>query len=128
MLDIIYDGACGFCRRSLQLFTRVDLWHRMRPHDGSRRENIDRRFPQLSAADLDDAMFAVTSEGRVYRGFFAVRRLLWESPVTWLLLPVLYLPGASLFGRRIYAWVARNRRELGCNPEICEPPLRHRDG
>lgn len=127
MLDILYDGECQFCRRWLRWFAHVDVWHRVRAHDASRRENVSSTFPELRAADLADAMFAVTAERRVYRGFFAVRRLLWESPVTWALLPFFYLPGASWLGPRVYAWVARNRRRLGCDAPVCDPPLRHPD-
>jgi predicted DCC family thiol-disulfide oxidoreductase YuxK len=128
MLDVVYDGECSFCRRSLRWFDRVDVWRRVRPHDMTNRERVHRAFPELIGADLDDAMFVVTAGRRVYRGFFAVRRLLWNSPMTWLLLPLFYLPGASAIGRRVYAWVARNRRRFGCESTVCDPPpLRHHD-
>jgi hypothetical protein len=65
------------------------------------------------------AMFAVTGEGRVYRGFFAFRRMLWASPWLAPLLLLFYAPGASLLGPRIYAWIARRRRSFGCAAPAC---------
>lgn len=73
------------------------------------------RFPMLADADTNHAMFAVTPRGEVFRGFFAFRRIMWESPRLYPLLPLFYGPGATLIGPRIYAWVARNRRRFGCS-------------
>jgi predicted DCC family thiol-disulfide oxidoreductase YuxK len=122
MTDIIYDGDCGFCRRALRLFARVDVWHRLRLHDARRRDDLLAAFPGLAGADLDDAMYVVTRERRVYRGFFAFRRLIWNSPFTWPLVALFYFPGAATVGPRVYAQVARNRRRLGCDSDGCAPP------
>jgi hypothetical protein len=58
----------------------------------------------------------------VTRGFFAFRRILWESPLMWPLIPLFYFPGAGIVGPRVYAWVARNRRRFGCESDVCELP------
>jgi predicted DCC family thiol-disulfide oxidoreductase YuxK len=76
----------------------------------------------LAGADLDNAMFVVAEDGSTYRGFFAVRRMLRVSPLTWLLLPIFYLPLSGRLGPRLYAWVARNRYRLGCEGELCDVP------
>jgi predicted DCC family thiol-disulfide oxidoreductase YuxK len=117
MLNIIYDGECGFCRRSLAVARRVDVGRRLQFHDANDREAIRAAFPELG-----DAMFAVDETRQVTRGFFAFRRLTWESPFTWPLLPLFYMPGAGVVGPRVYAWVARNRRRFGCEAEACELP------
>jgi len=122
MTDIIFDGNCEFCRRALRLFGRVDVWRRMRLHDAGRREQVRAAFPDLAGADLDDAMYAVTSEHRVYRGFFAFRRLIWDSPFSWPLVALFYFPGASILGPRLYARIARSRRRLGCDADACDTP------
>jgi len=122
MVHIIYDGECGFCRRSLRLAQRVDVRHRLLLHDATDRDAIWKAFPELANADFDDAMFAVDDTRQVTRGFFAFRRLAWESPFTWPLLPLFYAPGSGVIGPRLYAWVARNRRRFGCESEVCELP------
>jgi predicted DCC family thiol-disulfide oxidoreductase YuxK len=76
----------------------------------------------LEGADFDQAMFAVTAQGKVFRGYFAFKEILRRLPLTWPLLPFFYLPGADAVGPRVYAWVARNRRRLGCTTDACEIP------
>jgi predicted DCC family thiol-disulfide oxidoreductase YuxK len=127
MLHLVYDGDCGFCRRALAVAQRVDFGRRIRLHDATDRDAIRGEFPELANADLDDAMFAIDDGHVVTRGFFAFRRLAWESPLTWPLLVLFYLPGSGILGPRAYAWVARNRRRFGCESDVCEsrvPPHR----
>lgn len=122
MLHVIYDGQCGFCVRSLKVCRALDVRGALRFHDANARPQIDASFPELATADFENAMFAVAPDRSVTRGFFAFRRILWESPLMWLLIPLFYLPGSGVIGPRAYAWVARNRRRFGCESEVCEMP------
>lgn len=121
-IDIIYDSQCSFCRRALRAFVWVDFGHKLRLVDGNDRATVDAQFPVLREADLDQAMYAVAGSSEVFRGFFAFRRLIWNSPITWLCIPLFYAPFASRLGPKMYAWVARNRRDLGCRSGTCEIP------
>jgi len=114
MLHLVYDGHCGFCVRSLAIAQRLDVFDRLQLHDGNDRTSVGAEFPELAERDLDAAMFAVDDKRRVARGFFAFRRLVWESPLTWPLLLLFYLPGASIIGPKVYARVARSRGRFGC--------------
>ena len=124
MVHLIYDGQCGFCRRSLRLARRLDVRRRLRFHDATLRQAVLREFPELAGADFAEAMFAVDARRRVHRGFFAFRRLIWESPLMWPLIPLFYAPGASIAGPRLYSWVARNRHRFGCESDVCDLPPR----
>jgi predicted DCC family thiol-disulfide oxidoreductase YuxK len=115
ILDVIYDAQCRFCLRSLRLLERVAGRRLFRLHNGNDRELMQSKFPMLAGADINNAMFAVTSRGEVFRGFFAFRRIMRESPRLYPFLPLFYAPGAALIGPRIYAWVAKNRRNFGCS-------------
>jgi hypothetical protein len=42
------------------------------------------------------------------------RRLLWVLPAGWPLVPLLYLPGIIVLGRRVYGWVAARRTTTSC--------------
>jgi predicted DCC family thiol-disulfide oxidoreductase YuxK len=121
-VSIVYDGNCGFCRRSLLALRRLDARGAMVLYDSHDSETVAAKFPMLAGADFDNAMFAVTSDGRVFRGYFAFKQLLRKLPLAWPLLPVFYLPGVDRIGPSAYAWVARNRRRLGCESEVCELP------
>lgn len=118
---VIYDGLCLLCIRSIRVLRALDVRDRLTFHDANDREAVLSAFPSLRGADLDDAMYAVDRKGRVYRGFFAFRRLAWTTPVAWPLLPVLYLPGAGRIGPRAYELVARNRTRIGCRIDEAEP-------
>jgi len=82
VIDIVYDAQCGFCARSLRLVRSLARSEVFRFHDGNDRDVVLKHFPALTGADLDEAMFAITPEGKVFRGFFAFRRMMWASP--WL--------------------------------------------
>ena len=120
-LNVIYDGQCGFCIRALNIVQRFDLHNTLRFYDAHRPETFE-QFPELRGSDVNDAMYVVVEGEPVYRGFFAFRRLIWNSPLTWPLVLLFYFPGASFFGPRVYAWVARNRSKFGCRSEVCELP------
>ena len=113
-LDVIFDGNCRFCVRSLTVVRRLARRDVFRFHDANRRMAMLSRFPMLANADLDEAMFTVSPSGEVARGFFAFRRMLRGSPWLYPFLILFYAPGASIAGPAIYAWVARHRRQLGC--------------
>jgi predicted DCC family thiol-disulfide oxidoreductase YuxK len=121
MVSVVYDGRCRFCLRSLTLCMRLARRPVFRLYDANDREAVGARFPMLAGAGFDDAMFVVTDRGEVFRGFFAFRRMMWESPWLYPLLPLFYAPGASLVGPRVYSWVARNRGSFGC-AAACELP------
>jgi predicted DCC family thiol-disulfide oxidoreductase YuxK len=123
MLHVIYDGQCGFCIRSLKVCRALDVRGALRFHDANARHQMIAAFPELANADVEHAMFAVAPDRTVTRGFFAFRRILWESPLMWPLILLFYLPGAGVIGPRIYDWVARNRRRFGCESEVCEMPF-----
>lgn len=124
MLDVIYDGKCGFCIRSLRICKALDVGRRLRFHDANARRQISADFPELAHADFEHAMFAVTPDRRVHRGFFAFRHVARVTPLMWVTLPLLYFPGSGWAGPRIYAWVARNRSRFGCDSGVCDVPSR----
>src|SRR5262249_51322319 len=121
-LDVVYDGQCRFCASSLRLVRRLAPRDAFRLHDANDQAAIAARFPMLATADTDEAMFVVTARGEVFRGFFAFRRMMWESRRLRLLRPLFSSPGAARLGPIIYAWVARHRRRLGCST-ACELPM-----
>lgn len=122
VVHVIYDGQCAFCVRTLKIARIMDVRGALRFHDAADRIAVENRFPVLSGADLPGAMHAVADGGRTYRGFFAFRRMAWSSPLTWAFLVLFYFPGAGWLGPQVYAWVARNRSNLGCRSRVCPVP------
>ena len=113
-VDVIYDADCALCRRVLRLVQMFDITTALRFHASNDVDTVARLAPELSHADLDDAMYALDGQGRRSRGFFAFRRIVIATPLLWPLLALLYFPGSGRLGPRVYAWVAANRHRLGC--------------
>ena len=59
----------------------------------------------------------------MYGGYRAIRWLAWRLPATWLIAPLLYLPGMTWLGQKLYMAVARNRfKIIPCEHGVCKLP------
>ena len=112
MRTVIFDGDCGFCQRSIRWGKRLDWLHQM---DWRTRlePGLNDTFPQLSGEETQRRMVSIRHDGKTYGGFFAVRDIMIHFPLTFLPALVLYLPGMSLLGVPVYAWIAKNRHRFG---------------
>jgi predicted DCC family thiol-disulfide oxidoreductase YuxK len=107
-MEMIYDGRCGFCVRSM-------AW--LLAFDGLRQINI-RDFrtnpsPAVSDAQLEKALYLVLPDGRALPGFEAYRYVVLRVPGLWWQVPFFYVPIVSrLIGHPVYNWIAANRSRL----------------
>ena len=113
---VIFDGACGFCQRSVKLGKRLDWLHRM-AWRARLEPGLTEAFPQLSGEETQRRMVSIRPDGKTYGGFFAVRDIMIHLPLTFLPALVLYVPGVSLLGVPLYQWIAKNRRRFGGKSE-----------
>lgn len=121
-IQLLYDGACPFCRRTVRLLDCLDLFERLefinfRELDLSqynRRQSLD-----LRQGDLEEEMYVV-SQGRAYRGFYGYRVIALALPAFWPLAPWLFLPGITSLGVMVYGYVARNRLKIVKCDSQCE--------
>ena len=51
-LDVVYDGLCRFCERSLAAVQRIARRPMLRLHDANDHERIRTKFPMLADADI----------------------------------------------------------------------------
>lgn len=112
---IFYDGACGMCRRSSRWIERLDWLGRIE------RRDMTKIPPEQLPVDLATAMTGMpmrTRGGRVLVGYPAVRRALSQTPLGALPGVLLYVPGLSWLGGRVYAWIAANRRRDACAVDL----------
>ena len=116
---VIFDGECGFCLRAIRIGRRLDWWRRMEWR--ARLEpGVNERFPQLSQEETQRRMVSIRTDGRAYGGFYAVRDILLQLPLTMLPALLLYLPGMSVVGVPLYRWIATNRYRFGgAREEAC---------
>jgi hypothetical protein len=108
--DVLYDGGCGVCTRSVAWLRAVDRDGRLRFVDIiANWEHLEARYPGLRRADCLDAMHVVDPEGRITSGYDGVRTLAWRLSWLRILAPLLHLPGVPWLGRRVYRYVAMHR-------------------
>jgi predicted DCC family thiol-disulfide oxidoreductase YuxK len=118
-LQVLFDGDCTLCQRTVEIMRRLDLFERLRSTD-FRHEPVP---VGLSPAELAKDMHVV-GWGRVFRGFEAYRRLALVLPLGWLAAPILWLPGMGTIGARVYSGIAAGRSApLACD-EHCRIPER----
>ena len=110
-IDVLYDGRCQICQRSVRLLKRWDLLGRLNYVDFRTLDvaayNAQRNLA-LDERELETAMHVV-SRGRVTSGFPGCRTIAGALPMFWPIVPLLYLPGLSHAGAAGYRWLARNR-------------------
>ena len=96
-IEVQYDGMCGLCVRAVTFLRGLDWLDRLRPSDGT-------------AADGTRAQVFVAQDSEYrHEGFRAYRRIASATPALWPIVPLLYLPGASRLGSRVYEQIAANR-------------------
>jgi predicted DCC family thiol-disulfide oxidoreductase YuxK len=136
-ITVIWDGSCGFCRRSKELFQKLDFdpvmqWRPLQ-------SNIGDQYG-LTKAALKQALHAA-GPGWVLAGYSAVRRMIVHLPLFAYVLTatiavapgpafrravvtlalLFLLPVSNPIGNLVYGWIARHRHELLAG-ETCELP------
>ena len=130
-LEVLYDGLCPLCRRTVRLLSGLDLFQRLKFLDfrnlGLAEYNRSRGL-KLKLEDLASEMYVVSRSG-VNAGFDGYRTMSMALPALWPSVPLLFLPGVPFVGKLVYAYMARNRLTLftchaGCpveSPERTSP-------
>jgi predicted DCC family thiol-disulfide oxidoreductase YuxK len=107
-MEMIYDGRCGFCVRSMAWFLAFDGLGQIRVRNFRTDPS-----PIVSDAQMEKALYLVLPDGRALPGFEAYRFVVPRVPGLWWMIPFFYIPVFSrLIGRPIYNWVAANRSWL----------------
>jgi predicted DCC family thiol-disulfide oxidoreductase YuxK len=107
-LKALFDDRCGKCRRFIALSSALDFAGRLEPI-GLSDPRRAREFGHFDLDALNFEMHVIDPRNRVFRGFYAIRRIALEVPLMWPLAALLFLPGVSAAGIPIYAWIARTR-------------------
>jgi predicted DCC family thiol-disulfide oxidoreductase YuxK len=107
-MEMIYDGRCGFCVRSMAWFLAFDGLGQIKVRNFRADPS-----PIVSDAQMEKALYLVLPDGRALPGFEAYRYVVPRVPGLWWQVPLFYLPVLSrLVGHPIYNWVASHRSLL----------------
>ena len=113
-IQILFDGQCPLCNRTIRVLGFFDLLARLEFLDFRRMDLAEynrRHGLALTLDDLDREMYVV-SRGQAYVGYYGYRVVAMAIPAFWPLIPLLYFPGVSWVGERVYGAIARNRLAL----------------
>lgn len=119
--EILYDGLCPLCIRSMTVLCYFDWFQRLNYTPVEEEwTSIQKTHPDLSLDACLAEMHLILPNGSVRKGFFAFREIVRYLPPLWPLLILLYFPGASSVGPKIYTFVASNRKRLTrCSFDSC---------
>lgn len=117
--QLIYDGNCGFCQRSVQQLRVMDLFNAVKMVDFQSHSDLEKLHPQLTKERCASQIHLVEPDGTLYGGFEVFRRLCFVLPMLYPFVLVFYFPGAGIIGPSIYRWVAKNRYLFHSN-RICK--------
>lgn len=106
---VLFDGRCGFCKRSILALSMMDWLKRLQFSSYHDPDNKKRYAPDVSLETLNKEMHVRLKGGSYRKGFFAFRAMTWHLPALWLLAPLLYIPGISVIGSKTYTFIADHR-------------------
>ncbi len=107
-MEMIYDGNCGFCKRSMASFLAFDGLRQI----AIRNYRTD-PSPVVPSALVDKHLYVVLPDGRALPGFEAYRYVVPRVPGMWWMVPFFYVPVLSrLIGTPLYNWIAANRSRI----------------
>jgi predicted DCC family thiol-disulfide oxidoreductase YuxK len=121
-VEMIYDGKCPLCIRSITLVAYLDWFHRVKFRDVTDWSTVSKIYPKLDLQACMKEMHVInTRDGETYTGFFGFRRIAREIPSMFPLVPLFSFPGVSIPGQWVYRLVAGNRLRLGhrCTRNTC---------
>jgi predicted DCC family thiol-disulfide oxidoreductase YuxK len=106
---LVYDGDCGFCRRTV---ARLKSWTGEEVEYLAFQDALESgRFTEIPRAQFEESVQFIDQEGRVSSGAEAAARSL-RGVARWPLWIYQRAPGAAWVSEGVYRWVARNRGVL----------------
>ncbi len=110
IFEVLFDGGCGLCNRTVRWLRRVAVRDRLRFTDvNAEWERLSREHPSLDLEACLAEMHVIAPDRSVTAGFDGFRTLSHVVPALWPAMPFLYVPGVPWLGRRVYRYVARHR-------------------
>lgn len=114
---IAYDDQCPLCIRTVTIVNYFDLNKKIK-FVGIEDISKEKNELDLHYDDLKHSMHLIDPQGKLYKGFFAFRRLTLLLPIFWILTPIMYFPFIDKIGAVLYEKIAKER--ITCNHEKCQ--------
>ena len=115
---LFFDGACGFCTRSVNFLLRLDRTGELKTEPLQGAGAADRLGIQPS--QLLESVRWLDSSGDMYTGAEAANAALSAALGTRLPLMIYRLPGIRSLQEAVYRWVADHRYRFPGTTPYCE--------
>jgi len=107
---LLYDGSCGFCKKSVNVLKKMDLFQVLDYQNIYDWLDAKRSLPGgLTNDQVMQRMYLVIDDAETYGGYAVFRRMCWHMPMMFPLIPLIFFPGMGIVGPRVYDLVAKNR-------------------
>jgi predicted DCC family thiol-disulfide oxidoreductase YuxK len=116
-LTLVFDGACGFCTRSVRLLKALDRNGRVTAVPFQKTGTP--ASVGLTLEECKASVWAIAPDGGYYRGAEAVNALVAAALGTAVPLLLYYLPGIRQLQDFIYFLIAYNRNRLPGDQPYC---------
>jgi predicted DCC family thiol-disulfide oxidoreductase YuxK len=116
-LTLVFDGACGFCTRSVRLLKAFDRNGRVTAVPFQKSGTP--ASVGLTLEECKASVWAIAPDGGYYRGAEAVNALVAAALGTAVPLLLYYLPGIRQLQDFIYFLIAYNRSRLPGDQPYC---------
>lgn len=107
----LYDKTCSLCKESKRIFQKLDWLKQINWLSLQEYEQIG-PIQVIDSKSLRKELHIITPNGRILKGYFAIRYLFVHFPITVLLGLLLYIPFTPIIGKPIYRLIANNRHRL----------------
>ena len=116
---LVYDGACGFCARSVQFILRHERRHDLRfvPRDSELGKELRRRFHLETVESMlwvDGGKAAIESDATLNAAKYVGG--------IWAMLGAIGSLVPAVLRNPVYRFIARNRRRFSWSAEACLVP------
>lgn len=125
-ITVFYDEECPLCCRTKIIVSSIDFLNAVR-FEGLQSSGFENKaLKDIDRNDLLLNIYSLTPSGKIYKGIDTYRKIFLNIPV--LLLPglSLFIPGIYHAGRYFYNRIATNRYVERCTEENCgytPPPV-----
>ncbi|MGE7215321.1 thiol-disulfide oxidoreductase DCC family protein [Priestia koreensis] len=107
---IFYDAQCPLCANVKKVLIKLDWFQRLEWVPVQKAED-EAQYHYLKERDVYDRIHMMSASGRLYAGFYSVRRILRALPATALFGWLLYIPKVDRLGVPLYNWISANRHD-----------------
>ncbi|OEH92113.1 thiol-disulfide oxidoreductase DCC family protein [Bacillus solimangrovi] len=105
---VYYDGQCEICCHTKRTLSFFD-WFKI--IDWIPLQEMVNDLP-FSIEEASKELKVITSNNKVYGGYYAVRKLFLRLPLFVPIGLIAYIPGINRLGVPLYKWLANNRKKL----------------